>query len=359
MFSTQARFSNSFTVNFPTNTADPGPRAGNFPTDPFLRNGPTVNHAAIDALYPPGSRIRNGGTVRFDNPDRENSFSRQYSLGYERQLGSSASVSLDYIRSEQRGQYILKELNPGVRDTTTATSTLRRTNPLIGTVGDWAASVTTYVNEGYINYDTVQVSGTKRFAQGWQGRLSYAWSRGRGNTATGQGDSAISQFLGDLNLDRDVGPTAVDRPHILTISGSYDVPRTGGLKVSAVYSARSGTPFSLIDSRTDLDRNGSTANEYLPAGTYSGAGEDGYTVEYKGGRNGGRGPNYQRLDFRSGYRIRLANGRTMDAFLDVFNLTNEPNFGTPSGDRRQATFLRITSSGAPPRTAQLNLRFGF
>jgi hypothetical protein len=240
-----------------------------------------------------------------------------------------------------------------------ATSTLRRTNPLVGAVGDWAASVTTLVNEGYITYNTLQVSGTKRFAQGWQGRLSYAFSRGRGNTASGQADSALSQFLGDLNLDREVGPTAVDRPHILTISGSYDVPRTGGLKVSAVYSARSGTPFSLVDTRTDLDRNGSTANEYLAAGSYSGTGEDAYTVDYKGGRNGARGPNYQRLDFRTGYRIRMANGRTMDAFLDVFNLTNEPNFGTPSGDRRQATFLQITSSATPTRTAQLNLRFGF
>jgi hypothetical protein len=367
MYATGARYSTSFTVNFPTNNADPGPRAGNFPTDPALRNGPVVNRALIDALYPPGTLVRNGGTVRFDNPDRENAYSRQYTLGYERQVGINASISLDYIRSEQRKQYVLKELNPGVRDTTVATSTLRRTTPLIGVNGDWAASVVTLVNEGYINYDTVQVSGTKRFAQGWQGRLSYAYSRGRGNTATGQADNAASQFLGDLNLDRDVGPTSVDRPHILTISGSYDVPRTGGLKVSAVYSARSGTPFTLVNSTTDLDRNGFTTNEYLPAGSYSGVGEDAYTVDYKGGRNGARGPNYQRLDFRAGYRFRLAGGRTIDAFLDVFNLSNEPNFANPTNNGGQAdqriaaTFLRITTvdDGSPTRTAQINLRFGF
>jgi hypothetical protein len=242
-----------------------------------------------------------------------------------------------------------------------ATSTLRRTNPLVGAVGDWAASVTTLVNEGYINYNTLQVSGTKRFAQGWQGRLSYAFSRGRGNTATGQADAAPSQFLGDLNLDRDVGPTNVDRPHILTVSGSYDVPRTGGLKVSAVYSARSGVPFSLTNTTNDLDRNGSTVNEWLAAGTYTGVGDGAYTVDYKGGRNGARGPNYQRIDFRAGYRFRMANGRTLDAFLDVFNLSNEPNFAVPTGDQRQPTFLRITSTidESPTRTAQINVRYGF
>ena len=85
-------------------------------------------------------------------------------------------------------------------------------------------------------------------------------------------------------------------------------------------------------------------------------------MDYKGGRNGGRGPNYQRLDFRGGYRFRLNGGRTIDAFLDVFNATNEANFANPNNDRRvPATFLRITQTlnESPPRTAQINLRFGF
>jgi len=169
MFS-DGRNSSSFTVLFPTNNIDPGPRQGNFPTDPQLVNGPTVNHAAIDARFPPGTRVRNGGTVRFDNPDRELAYSRQYSIGYERQIGSTVGVSVDYIRSEQRNQYILNELNPGVRDSTLATGLVTRTNPLVGTVGEWAASVVTLVNEGWINYDSIQVSGTKRQKQRHSGQ---------------------------------------------------------------------------------------------------------------------------------------------------------------------------------------------
>ena len=73
---------------------------------------------------------------------------------------------------------------------------------------------------------------------------------------------------------------------------------------------------------------------------------------------------------RAGYRIRLNGGRTIDAFLDIFNLTNEPNFANPTNvtnpavlaDRRvAASFLQLTAlvDGSPTRTAQINLRFGF
>ncbi len=361
------RFSNSFTRQFPLNNADAGPRAGNFPNEEMLRNGPVVNHAAIDALFPPGTRIRNTGTVNFDNPDREVPWARQYTIGYERQLGPDMAVTVDYIRSEQRKQYMAKELNPGIRDTTTATSTLRRTNPLAGTVGEFAASVQTPINVGWIDYNSLQVSVVKRYSHGWSSRVSYAYSRGRGNTPTGQNDQIFSQFLDDLRLDTYEGPTNIDRPHILSVNGTYDVPHTRGLKFSGVLTARSGTPFSLVDTTFDPDRNGFTANDFLPAGSYTGTGADAISVDYTGGRNGARGPNYLSVEFRGGYRVRLANNRTLDLFVDVFNLTNEPNFANPpttnnANDRRNpANFLRVTSifNGGPARTTQFNVRYGF
>ena len=48
----------------------PGSGRGRLPTDPLLVNGPVVNRAAINALFPPGSIGRNTGTVYIDNPDR-------------------------------------------------------------------------------------------------------------------------------------------------------------------------------------------------------------------------------------------------------------------------------------------------
>jgi len=367
---TNGRFSDSFTAQFPTNGVDTGPRNGRFPTDPLLVNGPVINQALLDAMFPPGTRVRNGGTVSFDNPDRRNAWARQYSLGYERQLATNIGVSVDFIRSEQRDQYITKELNPLLRSSTiVAQATPTRTTPLIGTVGEWAASVQTIEPVGEIDYNSIQFSGTKRYSNRWQARVSYAYSRGRGNVPTGQALVSDSQFLGDLNLDNEFGPTAVDRPHILTLTGSYDVPRTGGLKLSGVFRARSGTPITLVNSTFDNDRNGNVNNEYLAPGTYTGAAPDAnaphlipYAVEYDGGRAGARGPGYAQVDLRAGYRIQLGGSRTLDMFLDVFNLANRANFANPSSDQRlPATFLRLpdVSDEGPTRTAQINIRYGF
>jgi hypothetical protein len=366
------RFSDSFTVQYPLNNADPGPRAGNFPTQPELANGPVVSRALFDARFPPGTLNRNIGTVRFDNPDRINQWSRQYSLGYERQIGATLGVGVDFIRSEQRAQLVLKDLNPGIRNTTVATSQLVRNTPLVGAPGEFVARVETLVNDGWINYNTVQVSMTQRQRAGFSGRVSYAYSRGRGNVSTGQADIAISQVLGDLGLQNDEGPTNVDRPHILSVAGTYEVPKTRGLRVSGVYQVRSGTPFTLIDSTNDLNRNGQTQDEYLPAGSYRGNGVDAMEVDYEGGRNGARGPAYASLDFRAGYVFRLPGGRTLNAFVDMFNATNEPNFASPvnvtantgnvnASDRRLApTFLNLTSLvNGVTRTFQLNMRLGF
>jgi len=371
MFSA-GRFSNSFVLQFPTNNFDPGPRQGALPTNPYLINGPTVNRALLNAEFPAGTRVRNGGTVRFDNPDRVNMYARTYSLGYERQLGSALGLSVDVIRSEQRNQYVLKELNPLLRSGTLATNANTRTNPLVGAVGEWAASVVTIEPVGEIHYSSIQFSGTKRHGNNWQARVSYAYSRGRGNVPTGQADVPDSQFLGNLNLDNEYGPTSVDRPHILTVTANYDVPRTRGLKLSGVFRARSGTPFSLRNTTFDADRNGSTQNEYLAAGRYSGAAPDAnaphaipLTVDYKGGRGGGRNRGYAQFDLRAGYRIRFGGDRSLDLFLDVFNLTNRANFATLGGsqqDQRQpASFLRLldVSDEGPTRTAQLNIRYGF
>jgi hypothetical protein len=359
---TNTPFSTSFTASFPLQSIDPGPREGRFPTDPFLVNGPVVNRALIDTLYPPGSLSRNTGTVVFDNPDREVPWARQYSLGYERQVGGTLALSVDFIRSEQRNQYMMVDLNPPLRSTGLATGRLTRTNPdpRIAEVGA-VNRVETFQNIGWIDYNSLQLSIEKRMSRGNRMRVSYAYSRGRGNTDSGQGDDIASQVLDDLRLDTEVGPTSIDRPHILSINGSYEVPRTGGLLVSGVFQARSGTPFSIIDTTFDADRNGFTGNEYLPAGTYSGSGEDAITVENKGGRRGARGPGYVNTDLRAGYRFRVGDGRTLDASVDFINLGNRANFNSPSGDRRAANFLRVTSiqGGGPTRTLQFNLRYAF
>ena len=346
-------FSPSFTVTFPTNNPDPGPSNGRFPTDPLLVNGPTVNRQLVNAMFPPGAVQRNNGDVFFDNPARHLPYARQYTIGYQRQLARDLAVSVDLIRSEQRELYLRRNLNPGLRVSTSRTGTIQRVDR------NFVTNVWEIGNYGFVNYNALQIEVDKRFSRGFSFRTSYTFSRGRGNTDDGQNDIISTQLLDDLNLDRGEGPIGNDRPHVLAVSGTYDVPRTGGLKISGVVSARSFAPFSLTDTTFDLNRNGRTDDEWLAAGTYSGQGPDSITVDAGGGPRGGRALHLFRLDLRMGYRLRLPRGRTLDAFVDVFNATDRINFNNPSGDRRSPNFLVLTSTTGPSRTAQLNVRYGF
>ena len=59
--------------------------------------------------------------------------------------------------------------------------------------------------------------------------------------------------------------------------------------------------------------------------------------------------------------MRQQQGRTVDLFAELFNVTNEPNFANPSGDSRLGTFLVPTAlaGGGFPRQFQVGARFGF
>ena len=350
----QGPYAESFTVSFPANGPDPDLSSAQFPIDPTLVGGPTVNHSLISSLFPAGTRQKNAGEVFLDNPNRHLPWSRHITAGYERQIGTRLVASVDYIHSGQRELYMRKNLNPGLRPSTSRTAPIVRVDP------NFVSNVWEIGNYGWIDYNAMQVHVHKQLGQRYSVRGSYTLSRGYGNIDQGVDEAIDSQFLDDLRLDLNNGPTIIDVRQILSISGTWDVPRTRGLKISGVFHARSGSPLTLTDSRTDPDRNG-FFQEPLPPGTYSGEGPDAITVENVGGRRGARGPGYARLDLRGGYRFQLAQQRTLDAFLDIFNVTNRASFNNPTGDRRLADFLIVRSivDGGPTRVAQLNLRYAF
>lgn len=263
------------------------------------------------------------------------------------------SASVDYIRSEQRDLHMRRNLNPPVRTTTSRTAPVVRPNP------NFVQNVWEIGNYGFINYDALQLEVRKRYSAGVAIRGSYTFSKGRGNNDVANNEIITTQFQDDLRLDQQEGPTSIDRPHILSINGAYEVPRTRGLQVSGVVQYRSGTPMTLTNSNFDLDRNGRFDNEYLAPGTYSGSGANAMTVENKGGRRGARGPDYAMFNLRAGYSIPVQQGQRLQIFLDVFNVTNRTNFNAPASDLRSDTFLVPTSITEAPRTLQLNFRYEF
>ncbi|HEY1303790.1 MAG TPA: TonB-dependent receptor [Vicinamibacterales bacterium] len=352
---TTGPFSDSFVVLFPQNNFDPGPAAGTLPTDPMLVGGPTVNRTLLSAQYPSGSRIKNTGNVTIDNPDRRIPYTDQFTAGYERQLFTTLSVSADYVHARSRDQLLLQDLNPGLRTTTARTSTLVRINPA------YNAGLLQPVNEGKVDYDALEMALVKRFAADYSFRVSYTLGYARGNYSGNGAPLDTFQVLNNLNLDAAQGRMDVDRRHNLVISGQALVPKTSGLTVAWIARALSGAGFTVFDSTTDPDLNGQF-QEPLPAGAYTNTtAKNPWNVDFDGTRNGATGPGLFQLDLRLGYRVRPGTGRTLDVFVDVFNVTNRANFANPTGDRRSTDFLNLVAlrSGAVPTTAQFGVRMAF
>ena len=365
-------YTSSFTVNFPTAAPDAGPRNGQFPTDPYLVNGPTVNRAQLEKDYPGGQLLRNTG-ASWDNPDRSTPYTDQLTAGYEKQLAKNMVVSADYVHAFSRDLLMSKDLNPGLRATTAVTSPLVRQGSatLSAAVAElqvkypgfapFTTAVTQPLNIGKIDYDALLLSVNKRFSNNYSARVSYTLSYSRGNTS-GNGVAASGfQVLDDLHLELNEGPSAFDVRHNLVISGQALVPHTGGLNVSWVARALSGSPFSLTNANVDPDRNGTQA-EPLPEGSYSGNGTNAFTVKnYTSERNGAYGPGFFEADARLGYHFSLPNRRKVEAFVDIFNVTNRTNFATPTGNQASTQFLLLTAynTSYSPRKIQVGARFEF
>jgi hypothetical protein len=372
-FLSQSVYSNSFMAAFPTSSADPGPSLGRLPTDPFLANGPVVNRDLLNAMFPPGTLGRNTGTVYIDNPDRSVPYLHQVTAGYEHQLSTQMAATVDYVHSWSRAQLVDVDLNPATRANSTRTGPITYTD-LFGLAAQLGISpfvnpVLTRRNIGQSDFDGVNLSLEKRFSNSWAGRMSYALGYARGDSEPNQQFTNQYQVLDQVNLNLNDGPLNNDRKQNFVLSGRFDVPHTGGLAISGIYRWMSGLPFTLINSSVDADRNGRLFDE-IPAGHYCGTGPNAYCVDYKGGRNGARGPSYQKTDLRATYRVRPTKGTTVDLTLEMFNIFNNWNFERPGAvtqqnwysDQRLTDFLTLTQftgGNGQPRAAQFSMRLGF
>ena len=109
-------------INFPVSQPDPGPSNGRLPTDPMLVNGPVVNRALLNQLYPENCSHETRGRCSWIRPIANCPEQTQVSFGYERQLG--ATNVWGRLHPQRRPQLDRYDLNPGLRVTMTRTGIL-------------------------------------------------------------------------------------------------------------------------------------------------------------------------------------------------------------------------------------------
>jgi hypothetical protein len=281
-----------------------------------------------------------------------------WSFGVNRQLGSSAAITVDYVGNVSRDQSGVIDINeptgglrPGVgtfdADGTFIPAEARSTNfqrvLLHATVPEFDG-----------DYNSLQMSLVKRFANRWSGRLAYTLQKGN---FVGSGNPDNRRVWLDNDIRADYGRFASDRRNVFAASASVNPWRS--LTFAAVVSAISGAPINETVGR-DVNRDNDNTDRPI-------AGVDDATrpieseVDSQGRAviNGIDGPGSFGLDMSLRYQIPIGVGlESVDLFYDIFNVTNRENLVPPTGNRSSANFL-IPTAARFARQMQFGVRVRF
>jgi hypothetical protein len=184
-------------------------------------------------------------------------------------------------------------------------------------------------------------------------------------------------------VDRNYAIAGFDRTQVLQMGFLFEAPIEESnnafwarvfrhWQVNGVFSAFSGTPFTVTASGTSLNAPGNTQTADL-VGTVNVLGGIGPGQPYfdptawkaiteprfgNTGRNSVRGPGQWNIDLSVSRSFALPGGQKIEVRVEAFNLTNTPKFGNPNSNVSGANFMEITSASGE-RNVRLGLRFAF
>ena len=325
--------------------------------------------------YPPTpflAQLRSQGqTPRSVQRDRKEPESHMWTVSIQHQLPGSLAAQVAYVGNVGRNQLTRTYVN------TLDPVTRRRPLAAFGQIDEKRF-------DGNTNFSGLQSSLTRSFTNGWLFQSQYMWGHAISDNA-GSGEGGQIQNIACRACDR--GDADYDIRQTFTANSVYQLPFArdrwyGGWDLSGIFTARTGTPFSVTITRnaatvpsgqTQTQRADYVGGEVyatnpgpalwlnpaafaLPAnGTYGNS-----------GRNRFRGPALWQADLGLAKKFRLTERFHLDFRTELFNLFNRAQYGNPVNGRQNSTFgaiLATANDGATgtgtSRQIQCMLRLNF
>lgn len=375
-----ARLYNNFVQNAPfspsvslfgVSLADPFGSAGVAnPFPPFAPVNPTASAQFILPI-----------TYQFFDPNWHIGHTNAWNLTIEHQLSGSLVARIAYVGTAGRDLQYFRELNPAVYGPGASTANTNARRPLAPTF----ASMIQMTNDGFSNYDALQVTLEKRFTRQLMFLAHYTFSKSLDN------ESVEAQFTvnspNPYSTTSNYGLSDFYTPHNFSFWSVWQAPALsgrsqwlklplGGWQSSGIWMWRSGTPFNVTSgqdrsfSGVGLDRADLVGDPHLPgdrtraqtisqyfntaAFTLNAVGTFGNVP-----RNFLQGPGYFNVDFSMQKSFQPAERFRLTLRGDFFNIFNNVHFNAPgSSVSSTSTFGKITSAG-DPRILQIALRLHF
>ena len=335
-------------------------------TAPFNTAESIKNIAVSNLNFTPGTAPPAGSKVSPSNvqPDIATPAVLEWSLRVEQQIAPRTSLTVGYIASHSYHQILSEDMNEPVPEFLADGSAYypagaQNANPAL-------ANSTSWVSEGDALYNALEVDVRRSFANGFQFRGNYTYSKNLDdgsawNTSVSGNTPAFVEF--PLQPKLDWGPAATDLRHAASLNGSYELPFgaqrhflnhasrpvdavAGGWTASAIVTLQSGFPFSPQlgynptgngDTRNPVRPNWNPAfsgqlyprtpgqwfnpQAFLPpaTGTYGNVARDSLV-----------GPGLSELDLSASKDTRLTEALKLQFRAEFFNILNHTNFLTPN-----------------------------
>ena len=338
-----------------------GPKAGVAVISPACRTFLDTLRAGVLA----GGVVNSTTTGPIVDGDRRMAYTWAFSTGVKREIARNMAVSIDYVGNRGRDNTGVIDINEGPINPATGRVTRLGVNVFDpdGSRVPAAARNATFVqfNEEQTTelgaaldttFNSMEIGLEKRYSNRWAGRVSYTLAH----------CYDVGAIILDSNPRLDYGRCDRDNVHAFATSGNVEVWK--GLGAGFVFRAYSGYPINeTVGSDVNLDgtnndrptiglNDAAPLPSGLPGAIVSAVDSRGVAL-----RNGIDGEKKVILDGRVQYIHRL--GRYQAGFfLEIYNLTNQTNFGNATGARNSVNFLK-TIVADNPRTAQLGLRLTF
>ena len=339
-------------------------------------NAPYVPFRPIENGFPeiPVPNLSSGivnipGTVSTGSLDKgplRRGYVQSFNFVVQRELPWKLIGSVGYVGTRTVRQLIAVNINAALQPGAGNAGL-----PLFSRFGRIAAT-TIYKNAAGSSYDSLQATADRRFVGGILAKVAYTWGKAIGlsdNSAGGLTWNMPSQYA------RNRAVAGYDRTQNFRFASVFELPfgkgklwanqnlaarmLLGGWQINGIFSAYTGTPFTVTASGASLNAPGSTQTADQVKATVQklggvGPGQPFYDpsafvpvreVRFgTSGRNILRGPGVINLDLGLFRQFNVGERRSIQFRAESLNFTNTPHFANPNSTADSATFMIISST---------------
>ncbi len=324
------------------------------------------------------------GALRGMAPNYRNSFLEQSNLNIERDFRSFV-ITLAYVGQWGHKLHISPDRNAPLPSTVTSPTYITR-RPFYAQYPG-VTSILHDESAGFSNFHSMEATVDKNAGHGLNLRANYTWAKALSDVQAFSAGGLYTSAIPSLTSTIEYGPSELDVQNRFALMLNYQLPfgqsytalrgaLVKGWQFNAIDVWETGQPFTVTNASPLLntgegDRPNQIANPEIsntsikqwfntaafaaetPIGNFNPT-----TYEH---RNILFGPHYRHFDPSVFKNFALTEHLNLQARLEVFNISNTPNFAQPAAAFPSATFGTITATrtGSTPRQVQGSLRLSF